>query len=80
MDRDFAVENTRERNRLKSLIARLTDEQLRQSIDDRWTTAVALSHLAFWDQRSLCLIRKWKSSGVTPSLTAALLIPPHFAL
>ena len=64
MERAFAIENARERARLKSLVARLTDAQLSQSIDDRWTIAVALAHLAFWDQRSLCLMRKWKLSGV----------------
>jgi hypothetical protein len=25
---------------------------------------VTLAHLAFWDQRSLVLLRKWKNSGV----------------
>jgi hypothetical protein len=29
-----------------------------------WTIAVALAHLAFWDQRSLVLMRKWKNTGV----------------
>ena len=67
MDKAFAIENARERERLKSFVTRLTDAQLSQSIDDRWTITVALAHLAFWDQRSLCLIRKWKSSGVAPS-------------
>jgi hypothetical protein len=67
MDKTFAIENARELERLKSVATRLTDAQLRQSIDDRWTIAVVLAHLAFWDQRSLCLMRKWKSSGVAPS-------------
>jgi hypothetical protein len=66
MDRAFAIENARERERLKSFVTRLKDAQLSQSIDGRWTIAVALAHLAFWDQRSLCLMRKWKSSGVVP--------------
>ena len=64
MERTFVFENARERERLTLLVSRLTDAQLSQPIDDRWTIAVALAHLAFWDQRSLCLMRKWKSSGV----------------
>lgn len=67
MERAFVAENARERERLKSLVSRLTDAQLSLPIDNTWTIAVALAHLAFWDQRCLSLIRKWKSSGVSLS-------------
>jgi hypothetical protein len=67
MERYFVAENSRERERLKSLVGRLTDAQLGLPIDPAWTIAVALAHLAFWDQRCLALIHKWKSSGVAPS-------------
>ena len=67
MERDFVAENARERERLKSLVSRLTDAQLSRPLDPTWTIAVAFAHLAFWDQRCLSLIRKWKSSGVSPS-------------
>jgi hypothetical protein len=30
---------------------------------DDWTIAIALPHLAFWGQRSLILLRKWRKSG-----------------
>jgi hypothetical protein len=64
MDRDFVAENTKERERLTSLVERLTDEELSLRLGGDWTIAVALAHLAFWDQRSLFLVRKWKKSGV----------------
>lgn len=67
MDRSFTVENARERERLRSLTGRLTDAQLSLPMENGWTIAVALAHLAFWDQRSLVLMRKWKLSGVAPS-------------
>ena len=67
MDRPFIEENAKERERLRSLVERLSDDQLSISLEDGWTIAVALAHLAFWDQRSLMLLRKWKSTGVTPS-------------
>ena len=67
MDRPFIEENAKERERLRSLVERLSDEQLSSSMEDGWTIAVALAHLAFWDQRSLMLLREWKSTGVTPS-------------
>jgi len=64
MDRPFVAENAQERERLISLITRLTDEELSLPLGNGWTVAVALAHLAFWDQRSLFLMRKWKKSGV----------------
>lgn len=64
MDRSFVEENARERERLSALVGRLTDEQLSLPLGDDWTIAVALAHLAFWDQRSFVLMRKWKKSGV----------------
>jgi hypothetical protein len=45
----------------------LIDEELSLPMENGWTIAVALAHLAFWDQRSLVLMRKWKMSGVAPS-------------
>ena len=91
MDRGFVAENTKERERLRSLVGRLTDEELSLPLGNDWTIAVALAHLAFWDQRSLFLVRKWKKSGVVePSpididvtndslLSLWLAIPPRAA-
>ena len=64
MSRPYVEENKRERQRLRQLVARLTDEELAHPLGDDWTIAIALAHLAFWDQRSLTLIRKWKKAGV----------------
>jgi hypothetical protein len=63
MERSFIKENNRERERLISLVERLTDEELSLPLGNDWTIAIALAHLAFWDQRSLFLVRKWKKSG-----------------
>jgi hypothetical protein len=67
MDRSFVSENTKERERLSSLVAQLSDDQLNLPMDDGWTIAVAFAHLAFWDQRSLVLMQKWKATEVAPS-------------
>ena len=64
MERAFVAENAKARGRLGSLVARLTDEELSLPLGNDWTIAVALAHLAFWDQRRLLLMRKWKQSGV----------------
>ena len=87
----YVEKNTRERKRLRLLVEGLTDEQLSTPLGAEWTIAVALAHLAFWDQRSLVLIRKWKKTGVVePSpididvindalLSLWLLLPPREA-
>jgi len=67
MDRPFVEENAKARARLVALVAGLKDEELSLPLGDDWTIAVALAHLAFWDQRSLVLMRKWKQSGVALS-------------
>ena len=64
MERPFVAENTKERERLKSLVESLTDEELGLPLGTDWTVSVALAHLAFWDQRSLFLVRKWKKTGI----------------
>jgi len=67
MDRSFVEENARTRERLRSLVTGLTDEELSLPLGDDWTVAVALAHLAFWDQRALVLMQKWNQHGVKPS-------------
>lgn len=68
MSRQFVVENTRERERLRNLVNNITDEELTTTLyEEGWTIAVALAHLAFWDKRRLVLVRKWKQEGVTPT-------------
>ena len=62
MERPFIGENALQRQRLQSLINRITDAQLNLPMKNAWTIAVALAHLAFWDHRCLALMRKWKSS------------------
>jgi DinB superfamily len=68
MNQPFAAENSKERNRLISLVRRLTEQELRLPLGEDWTIAVALAHLSFWDQRALFLLRRWRKSGaVAPS-------------
>ena len=67
MEHSFILENAKERCRLRTLVDRLSDEELSLPLDNNWTIAVALAHLSFWDQRSLFLLRKWKKTGIEPS-------------
>ncbi len=87
MEQAFVTENARERERLRALVARLSDDELRLELGDGWTIAAALAHLAFWDQLSLVRVRQWRQGGVSrtsldlDTINAALLplllsVPP----
>jgi hypothetical protein len=68
MNRQFEIENAGARERLRHLADSLTKEELTLILNkEGWTVAAALAHLAFWDQRRLILVLKWKQKGVSPS-------------
>jgi len=68
MDRSYVAENNKSRERLRKLVAEITDEELQLVIyKEGWTIAVVLGHLAFWDERRVVLVRQWKKNGITPS-------------
>ena len=57
-DRPYIAENTRERERLRSLVERLDETQLRIPVNEYWTVAAVFGHIAFWDGRMLALADK----------------------
>jgi DinB family protein len=57
-DRSYIDENTRERERLRALVERLDDDELRLLVNEHWTVAAVLGHIAFWDGRVLALSDK----------------------
>ena len=63
----FVEENEKSRQRLEALILRMTDEDLARTTHYGWTVAALCAHLAFWDQRVLALLRRWKAQGLDPS-------------
>lgn len=88
----YVKENRLQRERLKALVARLGDDDLRREVDAGWTVAAALAHIAFWDQRVLKLLHRFERQGVGPSPHPAdvdaindaakalcLALPPHTA-
>ncbi len=90
MERPFVIENAKERERLRRLVMRITDRELMLPMWEGWTIAAGFAHLAFWDQRALVLLKKWKMNGVTPSpidddvandtiLPHCLALPPRVA-
>jgi hypothetical protein len=57
-DRSYVEENTRERERLRSLVESLDEDELRIPVNEYWTVAGVFGHIAFWDARVLALADK----------------------
>ena len=57
-DRSYIAANTRERERLRALVERLNDDGLTAPVNEYWTVAGVLGHLAYWDIRVLVLAEK----------------------
>lgn len=57
-DRAYVEDNARELERLRALIARLSDAELARRLNAEWTIAATLLHLAYWDTRALWLADK----------------------
>ena len=54
----YVEENARELERMRALVERLGDMELRAQVNERWTVADVLGHVAFWDARILALADK----------------------
>jgi hypothetical protein len=66
MERPYVISNNKERARLIKLVNEIADEELRLVIyKEGWTIAVALGHLAFWDERRRVMLKIWKEKGVS---------------
>ena len=57
-DRSYVEANDRERERLRMLVAGLDDETLTFPVNEYWTVAGVLGHIAYWDIRVLVLAEK----------------------
>ena len=64
---EIIKDNAEEYAALRKLVNGLSEEDLRLSLDAGWTVSAVLAHMAFWDQRAITLIEKWKQEGVGPS-------------
>jgi DinB superfamily len=58
VDRSFVTENRRELERMRELVARVSDQQLGAMVNEYWSAAGVLGHIAFWDGRALYLAGK----------------------
>ena len=68
VDRAYVAENDAERERLRALVTRLSDDELRRPMPAGWTVAAVLAHIGLWDARAIFLLDKW-GRGVEPAPT-----------
>jgi hypothetical protein len=68
LDRSFIERNRLSTERIRSLAARLSDQQMLTPVGEHWTVAIVFAHLAFWDRRVMYVLDKTQQDG-------ALLIP-----
>jgi hypothetical protein len=57
-DRPSVAANTRQRERLRALVERLDEDALKAPVNEYWTVAGVLGHIAYWDIRVLVLAEK----------------------
>jgi hypothetical protein len=73
LDRSFVERNRASTSRIRALVERLSDEELQHPVGERWTVAIALAHLAFWDRRAMQVLDLVERSG-------GLVVPPTIDL
>jgi uncharacterized damage-inducible protein DinB len=57
-DRSYIGANAKQRERLRALVERLDDDELAAPVNEYWTVAGVLGHMAYWDIRVLVLADK----------------------
>lgn len=70
MTSSYNAQNAAERERLRALVTRLSDQDLMRPVGGGWTVATVLVHLAFWDQNRLFTLKQWQRSGEIPDTGA----------
>jgi mycothiol maleylpyruvate isomerase-like protein len=63
VDRAFAEKNRAQTTRMRNLVARLSDDDLKHPVGEHWTVGVALAHIAFWDGRVLAVLDASEREG-----------------
>lgn len=67
-DGSYVEKNDRERARMRALVERLGDADLRRPVNEQWTVAAVLVHVAFWDARAMFLADKLdRGEAFTPA-------------
>jgi hypothetical protein len=63
LDRSYVERNRASTQRIRDLVARLSDQEMQRPVGEHWTVAIALAHLAFWDRRVMYVLDTTKRDG-----------------
>ncbi len=63
LDPSYIEKNCASRERIKTLVARLTDKELLHPVGEHWTVAIALAHMVFWDRRVVYVLDRTEGDG-----------------
>ena len=62
-DRSFVELNRASTNRIRALVASLSDKEMQHRVGQHWTVAIVLAHLAFWDRRMMYVLDMTERDG-----------------
>ena len=63
----YVDQNREQLERLRRLVAQLSDDDLMRELSHGWTISDTLSHLAFYDRRAQVLLERFTQEGVFAS-------------
>jgi len=55
--------NRRSRERMRTLIEGLSDEEMQTKVGEHWTVAIVYAHIAWWDRRVMYVLDMTEKNG-----------------
>jgi hypothetical protein len=63
LDTTYSDQNRASTERIRALVARLSDEDMKIKVGEHWTVSIALAHLAWWDRRVMYVLDMTEKDG-----------------
>ena len=63
LDPSYIEQNRASTERIRALIARLSDDEMQTKLGEHWTVSIALAHLAWWDRRVMYVLDMTEKDG-----------------
>ena len=63
LDPTYIEQNRASTERIRTLIARLSDDEMQTKVGEHWTVSIALAHLAWWDRRVMYVLDMTEKDG-----------------
>lgn len=63
LDPSYIEQNRTSTERIRTLVARLSDDEMQTKVGEHWTVGIALAHLAWWDRRVMYVLDMTERDG-----------------